>query len=89
MHQVRNSKLCYNLSYNLLVSIGILRDEYISSSPQILDRIVGGYEIDITEVPYQASLQYSGSHFCGGCIISTRWILSAAHCYFKLQKTIG
>lgn len=48
--------------------------------PQIDGRIVGGIELDITEVPYQASLQYYGKHFCGGSIINNEWILTAAHC---------
>lgn len=43
-------------------------------------RIVGGFQIDIAEVPYQVSLQRGGYHFCGGSIISPRWVLTAAHC---------
>lgn len=44
------------------------------------NRIVGGFEIDIEEVPWQVSLQIYSSHFCGGSIISQNWILTAAHC---------
>lgn len=43
-------------------------------------RIVGGFEIDIKDVPWQVSLQTSGFHICGGSIISPKWILTAAHC---------
>lgn len=43
-------------------------------------RIVGGSEIDISEAPYQVSLQIHNEHYCGGCIIGNRWILTAAHC---------
>lgn len=43
-------------------------------------RIVGGSSTDITQVPYQVSLQYKSSHYCGGSIISSSYILSAAHC---------
>lgn len=49
-------------------------------------KIVGGFEIDIKEVPYQVSLRlrlpYSGDpfHICGAAIISAFNILTAAHC---------
>ena len=49
-------------------------------------KIVGGFQIDITEVPYQVSLRlrlpYSGEpfHICGAAIISAYNILTAAHC---------
>jgi len=55
-----------------------LPSEYLPK-PRLDGRIVGGYEIDISDVPYQVSLQ-TGSHFCGGSIISEKWILTAAHC---------
>lgn len=45
-------------------------------------RIFGGYPLNITQVPWQVSLhdQNGKRHFCGGSIISDRWILTAAHC---------
>lgn len=42
--------------------------------------IVGGAPIDITDVPWQVSLQDSGGHFCGGSVIGASLILTAAHC---------
>lgn len=44
------------------------------------DKIVGGYTCTKNSVPYQVSLN-SGYHFCGGSLISSQWVLSAAHCY--------
>ncbi|XP_069317794.1 anionic trypsin isoform X1 [Eulemur rufifrons] len=44
------------------------------------DKIVGGYTCEENSVPYQVSLN-SGYHFCGGSLISSQWVVSAAHCY--------
>lgn len=49
-----------------------------------LQRIVGGMKVDISEIPYQTSLQYSGRHYCGGTIISPRYIITAGHCMYDL-----
>jgi hypothetical protein len=46
-------------------------------------RIVNGTPINITRVPFFASLLYirTGSRICGASIISIKWLLSAAHCF--------
>jgi len=45
-------------------------------------QIVGGQVARAHEFPWQASLRRksTNSHFCGGAIINTRWIITAAHC---------
>lgn len=43
-------------------------------------RIVGGAPINITAAPFQVSLQWKNKHKCGGSIISSRHILTAAQC---------
>ncbi|XP_037714159.1 trypsin delta-like [Drosophila subpulchrella] len=48
--------------------------------PQLDGRIVGGVATTISSFPWQISLQRSGSHSCGGSIISEYYILTAAHC---------
>ncbi len=43
--------------------------------------IVGGVGTEITQLPWQVSLQTgNGFHFCGGSIVSDKWIVTAAHC---------
>ena len=44
-------------------------------------RIIGGSRAQLGEFPSKVSLQSrSGSHFCGGSLITYNHILSAAHC---------
>lgn len=52
------------------------------------DRIIDGQTAKPGQFPYQVSLRVpylvghdiAYAHYCGGSIISNRWILSAAHC---------
>ncbi|CAL7948235.1 unnamed protein product [Xylocopa violacea] len=50
-------------------------------------QIVGGRDAPVGKFPYQVSLRSSGSHFCGGSIISSRYILTAAHCVQGISNT--
>jgi len=46
-------------------------------------RIVGGQDTEVNEYPWQAGLvsPYDPSYvWCGGSLISSRWVLTAAHC---------
>ncbi|XP_058444136.1 transmembrane protease serine 9-like [Malaya genurostris] len=43
-------------------------------------RIVGGTETRVNQYPWMAMLQYGGTFYCGGTLISDRHVLTAAHC---------
>uniref|UniRef100_A0A3P8TIE0 trypsin n=1 Tax=Amphiprion percula TaxID=161767 RepID=A0A3P8TIE0_AMPPE len=63
--------------------------ECLNAAPIEDDKIVGGYECRKNSVPYQVSLN-SGYHFCGGSLISSTWVVSAAHCYeSRIQVRLG
>ncbi|XP_020008474.1 trypsin-like [Castor canadensis] len=54
------------------------------------DKIVGGYTCAKNSVPYQVSLNSGSSHFCGGSLINSQWVVSAAHCYkSRIQVRLG
>ena len=47
--------------------------------------IVGG-QIPPSPIPWQVSVQIEGNHICGGTILDTYTILSAAHCFDGYQS---
>uniref|UniRef100_A0A3Q4ADY0 Coagulation factor IX n=1 Tax=Mola mola TaxID=94237 RepID=A0A3Q4ADY0_MOLML len=50
-------------------------------------RIVGGDVVIPGEIPWQTALiiRSSGKVFCGGTILSDRWVITAAHCLLEVQ----
>jgi len=69
-----------NISRILLLFIGWIPTQKISG--QALN-IYGGYPIDISRAPWTVSIEYFGFHNCGGTILNSQWVLTAAHCLFR------
>ncbi|XP_068199736.1 transmembrane protease serine 7 isoform X1 [Antennarius striatus] len=47
------------------------------------ERIVGGVNSVEGEWPWQVSLHFSGNLYCGASVLSSDWLISAAHCFNK------
>lgn len=43
-------------------------------------RIIGGREAKPHSRPYMVSVQARGVHACGGALLNSCWVLTAAHC---------
>lgn len=52
----------------------------VCGKPPLNTRIVGGQPAPVGSWPWQADLHSSGGHFCGGSLINSEWVMSAAHC---------
>ncbi|KAM4636801.1 trypsin-like [Discoglossus pictus] len=77
------------MKYFILLSFLGLAVSHPIDHPIYDDKIVGGYTCPENSVPYQASLS-AGYHFCGGSLINTIWVVSAAHCYqSRVQVRLG
>ncbi|XP_034723549.1 transmembrane protease serine 5 isoform X2 [Etheostoma cragini] len=51
-----------------------------------LPRIIGGVEATPGRWPWQVSLYYSNRHTCGGSIITSQWVVTAAHCVHNYRQ---
>jgi len=46
------------------------------------NRIVGGVETLVNQYPWMVLLMYNDHFYCGGSIINSRYVLTAAHCTY-------
>ncbi|XP_063040506.1 prostasin-like [Engraulis encrasicolus] len=52
----------------------------VCGRPTLRRRIVGGHESARGAWPWQASLRINGVFWCSGTLITSEWVMSAAHC---------
>ena len=43
-------------------------------------RMLGGTETEVNEFPWMAGITSRGRVFCGGSVINSFWVITAAHC---------
>lgn len=55
----------------------------ISTFAQPSNKIWGGEEASKNSFKYVASVRLDGAHICGGSIVGSRSILTAAHCVLE------
>ncbi|XP_053686932.1 serine protease SP24D-like [Sabethes cyaneus] len=58
----------------------------INALPQ--DKIVGGQFAEAHQFPYQVALFYRNSFRCGGSVIDSQWVLTAAHCILEGDQQV-
>ncbi|XP_047364650.1 trypsin-1-like isoform X1 [Vespa velutina] len=51
-------------------------------------RIVGGVETKVNQYPWMALLKYKKRFYCGGSIINSRYVLTAAHCVDRFDPSL-
>merc|ERR1739838_628899 len=52
------------------------------------DKIVNGVEQEPHSVPFIANIKRSGSLMCGGSLVTTKYIISAAHCEYSTPSVL-
>ncbi|KAM9846090.1 ovochymase-1 [Aulostomus maculatus] len=56
------------------------------SEQDVATRIIGGQEAWAHSWPWQVSLRFATMPACGGAIVSSLWVVSAAHCFKRYNK---
>nr|XP_023025720.1 trypsin-like [Leptinotarsa decemlineata] len=72
--------------FNILVKLLMFINAYLEVRSNFLadnkTRIIGGEECDDADYSFMVSLrEEEDNHSCGGTLISSLWVLSAAHCH--------
>jgi len=79
----RTKQVNRNLSVLLKTSalmVGLISTPSISAIDDVTPNIVGGQASTPYSRPYQVALLMNGRQGCGGTLISSGWVLTAAHC---------
>ncbi|MDP1794806.1 MAG: serine protease [Acidimicrobiales bacterium] len=64
----------------LVITAALAAASAVVVAPSPGKAIVGGSNSGANAHPFMASVQSNGGHFCGGSVIASQWVLTAAHC---------
>ena len=74
-------ELCFSTNYHCDPTL----ECGCSSQPAIVTKIVGGENAQVNSWNWAVTLLLNNTGLCGGSIISSRWVLTAAHCLEYLR----
>uniref|UniRef100_A0A3Q3GE20 Serine protease 56 n=1 Tax=Labrus bergylta TaxID=56723 RepID=A0A3Q3GE20_9LABR len=63
------------------------RSSRVQNITQPRSRIVGGSPAPLGSWPWLVNLQLDGGLMCGGVLVDSSWVVTAAHCFFDITKT--
>ncbi|XP_071465424.1 serine protease 52-like [Marmota flaviventris] len=66
-------------------SLALTCGRKMSSNESNIATIIGGKPVDIADFPWQVGILHQGHHVCGGTILNEWWILTASHCFIKIN----
>ncbi|XP_051577798.1 transmembrane protease serine 6-like [Myxocyprinus asiaticus] len=78
----------YSVKYPVNHTVNVSSENLIDCSAAVNDtsrgmRIIGGTEAVKDQWGWQTSLHWQGKHVCGGAIVTSRWVITAAHCFVQ------
>ena len=71
----------------LVVSLLIPAGAAAQSKGDVQPKVVGGHAASITQYPWQAAVFVDGEQICGGSLLTSRIVITAAHCVFDTTPT--
>ncbi|KAF4525415.1 hypothetical protein B566_EDAN004158, partial [Ephemera danica] len=70
---------------NAQVRSNLITPQFVGVKPPVLinSAIIGGSSAAQNQFPYMVAVHQDNAYFCGGTLITKRYVLTAAHCAFN------
>lgn len=66
---------------SVLAAVCGQRSSRVQNNTQPRSRIVGGSPAPLGSWPWLVNLQLNGELMCGGVLVDSSWVVTAAHCF--------